>query len=139
MPREKKLLRLKAWGLHVRGDLTYLEIAPHVGLAHLDRYSRSASVRAFIWDGWCLVGYAKLRRWAPHRHRALKQLRGARLKTHPAEPAQPPPSPLERLLDKMTALGQEARALGYIEIDQGLRNMKAAVIYAEREKAAKAQ
>lgn len=140
--RDDRLMRLKAFGLFIRGDHTLYQIAEKIGIAHLNPSTAAGRARTRIDQGWRIIMEAKVSRWDAYWSLQFpwsrwQTLSGARLDTHPRKPTEPPkpePTPFERLMEKLVAIEKEAREGGFHVAADGLRNLRTALRYNEGSK-----
>jgi len=128
-------MKLKAFGLFVRGDLTFYQIAEALGIARQNPSTAAGRARTRVIAGWMLVKrqprWARLADWnvvgQPHS--------GARLSTVPYGPLPVPPAPAVTPFDLLTIrivdVEKFAQEQGFYAAAQGLRNMRAALAYNE--------
>lgn len=133
MPRQhvSPLLKLKAFGLVVKGGLTYYQIAERLGVAGLNPSTAASRARHAAHGGWDLVRKRKLPRWRQDNDfpSIIDRMWGARLDTYSPEPPPPPPSVLEQLCARLTDTQVFAEQNGFTDVAMALRNMRAAVNY----------
>lgn len=143
--RDMRLTQLRAFGLWVRGEHTLYEIAVAIGIADINPSTAAGRARTRIEQGWQYV--RGLPRWDAYNDRSYPYcLRRARLDSHPRKPLTTPPpepTPFERLLARIEEVEQDARREigrdGFLQAAEGLRNLRAALIYNDKQaKAAKA-
>lgn len=144
--RDLRLEQLKAFGLFIAGTHTLYQIAQALGSAFVERNPSTAAGRARtrIDQGWRIICAKKVARWrrywdVQYPGAAWQTLSGARLDTHPAALPAPEPAPImeltpfEALLQRIADVEAEARAGGFRDAAEGLRNLGAALRFNERE------
>jgi hypothetical protein len=138
--RHTKLMRLKAFGLFIAGTHTLYQIAEAIDIASINPSTAAGRARTRIEQGWRIICEAKVSRWdryytSQFPQGAWQTLSGARLWTHPRAdlvPPKPEPTPLDRLCARLEDVEQEARTGGFHAAAEGLRNMRAALRYNEK-------
>ncbi len=144
--RDQRLQQLRAFGLFIRGEHTLYQIAEALGIADQNHSTAAGRARTRIEQGWRIICRHKLKRWEPWWAKqfpagAWQTLSGARLESHPPAPLPAPLkelTPFEVLLQQIAGVEAEARAAGFLQAAEGLRNMGAALRHGQREEAAKA-
>lgn len=132
--RGVRLQALRAFGLYVKG-MNAREIAQLFEAQENVRYEGN-DVYPMLQSAWRLVAARCPGRWPQRiRHSGLGWLKGHR--ELPAPIVVEPPrdiGPLERLLIRLEDVERFARDGGFHDCADGLRNMRAAVVYNWREK-----
>jgi hypothetical protein len=135
--RAKKLEALKAFGLYVRGGLTYWQIAQQLqGLVERNPSSAAGNARTRVFKGWDLVRHQGRWNRGDNSHRYALPPSGARRATYPPPPPPPPPpqlTPLEELLERLVGCETFARERGLHAAANGIRGLRTALAHWARE------
>lgn len=131
--REQRLQQLRAFGLFVEGSRTLYQIAERLGIAEQNPSTAAGRARTRIEQGWRIV--KALPRWELYKTYVQPiGLSGARLSTHPRAEPEPPLTPFESLLKKISALEVEAADGGFDIAASALKNLRIALRYNEEHK-----